>query len=156
MSWFVRTAAVIGDFGNPFYDEERRRDVWNEASAVGLQVVLWTGLVAAAVVVWVLGAPAVPYALGLLAVLGVACIVTIAYARALGVEIDDPKRLSRLRVIPYVAVLIALVVGIVRSGALSLSAPFVVGAVVGTAAVLAAVLIGSARARRRERSAADT
>ena len=33
-SWFIRTAAVIGDLSNPFYGEERQRDVWNEASAV--------------------------------------------------------------------------------------------------------------------------
>ena len=30
--WFVRAAAAIGDLSNPFYGEERQRDVWNEAS----------------------------------------------------------------------------------------------------------------------------
>ncbi len=39
-SWIVRSAELIGDLGNPFYAEERQRDVWNEASAVGLQLLL--------------------------------------------------------------------------------------------------------------------
>ncbi|MBK5221936.1 MAG: hypothetical protein JJE52_03485 [Acidimicrobiia bacterium] len=39
---FMRTAARIGDLGSPLYDEERRRDVWNEASAVGFQIMLWS------------------------------------------------------------------------------------------------------------------
>src|SRR5690242_18627048 len=35
-SRFVRWAGVVGDLGSPFLAEERQRDVWNEASAVGL------------------------------------------------------------------------------------------------------------------------
>ena len=40
--WFVTAAGIVGDLGSPFYREERRRDVWNEASAVvmGLPVPL--------------------------------------------------------------------------------------------------------------------
>ncbi len=41
----VRMAHVVGDFGKPFYAEERQRDVWNEASAFGFQLVLWCALV---------------------------------------------------------------------------------------------------------------
>ena len=40
----IRVAQFIGDFGNPFYDEERQRDVWNEACAFGLQLLLWSTL----------------------------------------------------------------------------------------------------------------
>jgi hypothetical protein len=50
--WFVRAAGMVGDLGSPYYREERQRDVWNEAAAVGLQVVLWLGLGAAAAMVW--------------------------------------------------------------------------------------------------------
>lgn len=32
---FMPVAAVLGDLDRPFYAEERERDVWNEASAVG-------------------------------------------------------------------------------------------------------------------------
>lgn len=53
--WFVRAAAAVGDLGNPFYREERRRDVWNEASAVGFQLMLWLGLAAAAAMIWIAG-----------------------------------------------------------------------------------------------------
>ena len=60
--WFVKAAATIGDLGNPFYREERQRDVWNEASAVGLQLVLWLGLGTVAAMVWLGGPPALPYA----------------------------------------------------------------------------------------------
>ena len=57
--WFVKVAGVVGDLGNPFYREERHRDVWNESSAVGLQLVLWAGLGAAVAMVWLGGAGAV-------------------------------------------------------------------------------------------------
>ncbi|MDQ3276230.1 MAG: hypothetical protein M3Q39_14700 [Actinomycetota bacterium] len=56
----MRAAAGIGDFGNPFYAEERQRDVWNEASAFGLQLLLWLSMLTATISVWVFGAPAVP------------------------------------------------------------------------------------------------
>ena len=59
---FVRLAHVVGNFGNPFYAEERQRDVWNEASAFGFQLVLWCALVVSTGAVWVVGATAVPYA----------------------------------------------------------------------------------------------
>ncbi len=58
--WFVRAAAVIGDLSNPFYREERQRDVWNEASAVALQVLLWLSWLAATAAVWIMGAPRCP------------------------------------------------------------------------------------------------
>lgn len=60
---FMRVASAIGDLGSPFYDEERQRDVWNEASAVGFQAMLWSSLVAANVMIWVGGAAASPYTL---------------------------------------------------------------------------------------------
>lgn len=44
--FFDRVTARIGDLDDPFYAEERDRDVWNEASAVGFQLLLWVLLVA--------------------------------------------------------------------------------------------------------------
>lgn len=61
----------MADLGSPFYREERQRDVWNEASAVGHQLVLWLGMVTAAAMVWIGGATALPYAVTLYAVIGV-------------------------------------------------------------------------------------
>lgn len=89
--WFVRVAGVVGDFGNPFYGEERQRDVWNEASALGLQVIVWGGLLASTVLVWVVGSAAVPYALGFLALAAFAAVVASVYARRLGVSVENPS-----------------------------------------------------------------
>ena len=71
-NWFVRAAAVIGDLSNPFYAEERQRDVWNEASAVALQVLLFLNLLGATAAVWIVGADALPYVYALLAMIGIA------------------------------------------------------------------------------------
>lgn len=151
--WFERTAAVVGDLGNPFYAEERQRDVWNEASALGLQVATWLGLGAATVMVWVGGASAVPYAVTMFAVIGVTALVTIAYARRLGVEVEEPHRMMRLRLVPYVLLVALFVLGIVRTRAFDSSASFLSGVAAGTAVAVAALALSVVRARRRERAA---
>jgi hypothetical protein len=112
---FMRVAAFVGDLGSPFYDEERRRDVWNEASAVGLQIVLWLGTLAATVAVWLVGADAVPYALTIFAIAGLAGLVTITYATRLGVEVDH-QQLATVRLVPYTVLLTLFSIGIARSG----------------------------------------
>jgi hypothetical protein len=129
----IRVAQFIGDFGNPFYDEERQRDVWNEACAFGLQLLLWSTLGVLAVAVWVVGEPAVPYAEGALVVVGAVCLLTIGYAHRLGVRLTDPARLLRLRLLPYVVLLAALLLGMARAS--DASRGFVVGA--GTGALVA-------------------
>ena len=79
-TWFVRAATVIGDLSNPFYREERQRDVWNEAAAVALQVILWLSLLAATAAVWVIGADALPYVNAMMAIVGIASWIAILYA----------------------------------------------------------------------------
>ena len=150
-NWFVRAAAVVGDLSNPFYREERQRDVWNEASAVGLQVVLWLSLAAATAMVWLGAAPALPYATTVLAVVGVAVAVTGLYAHRLGVRIDDPRGLLRLRMLPYVGLVVAFFVGVVRvEPADGFFEGFSQGMVLGSACALAWLLGSGLRARRRE------
>jgi hypothetical protein len=139
---FVRVARFIGDFANPFYDEERQRDVWNEACAFGFQLLLWLVLTAGAVVVWVVGAPAVPYVEGALGILGTVCLLTIGYAHRLGVRITDPLRLLRLRLLPYVGLLAVLLVGMARAS--TDARGFVTGAATG-ALIAMALLVWSAR-----------
>src|SRR3954447_26017980 len=139
----VRIAQIVGDFGNPFYDEERQRDVWNEACAFGLQLLLWIGLGAAAAVVWFVGEPAVPYAEGALTIVGIVCLLTIGYAHRLGVRITDPARMLRLRLLPYVGLLAVLLVGIARTS--SSSRGFVVGAATGALIALAALVWAARR-----------
>jgi hypothetical protein len=145
-STFVRWAAGIGDLGNPFYGEERRRDVWNEASAVGLQLVLWTGMVAAAAMVWIGGADALPYGLTLLILLGAVSWVVIDYAARLGVRFDEGTRLLRRRMLPALVPLLAFAAGVWHTGVVdgALGWGVAVGAVVG----LLAGVLGLRRARR--------
>ncbi|QGG96010.1 DUF2029 domain-containing protein [Actinomarinicola tropica] len=156
-STFMRTAARIGDLGSPFYDEERQRDVWNEASAVGFQLQLWLGLVAATVAVWWAGGAAVPYALALVGITTLASIVTVTYASRLGVEVDDQPHLSMARVVPYMALLVVFVLGLVRAGAPyerdggwgSMRYGFAQGAVIGLAGVAIWLAVRLVRERRR-------
>lgn len=149
--WFVRAAGVIGDLGSPFYREERQRDVWNEASAVGLQTTLLLALAAATGMVWLGGAPGLPYAFTLFGVVGVASWMTMLYAGALGVTVDDAE-LVRLRLVPYLALIVAFLVGAARvapSGGFLRG--FVWGGVVGGVVALLFTVWSGLRARRRQR-----
>ena len=152
--WFMRAAGVVGDLDHPFYEEERQRDVWNEACAVGLQVALWLGLALAAAMVWLGGSTALPYALAVFAVLfGATSWVTILYAQQLGVRVEDPGGLLRLRLVPYLLLLALFLAGVVRAAP---SDGFVgglaQGAAVGGAAATLWLLTSGLRARRRART----
>ncbi|NAZ84140.1 DUF2029 domain-containing protein [Kineococcus sp. R8] len=146
--WFLRAAARVGDLASPFYREERQRDVWNEASAVGLQLVLWLGTAAAAAMVWIGGRAALPYALTMFAVVGVVSGVTLSYARRLGVDVEAPARVFTPRLVPYLLLLAAFLLGLVHAVPGTLPNSFLVGAAAGTGFAVAALLV-SARARRR-------
>ena len=152
--WSVTAAGVVGDLGSPFYREERQRDVWNEACAVGLQVALWLGLALAAAMVWLGGSTALPYALAVFAVLfGATSWVTILYAQQLGVRVEDPGGLLQLRLVPYLLLLALFLAGVVRAAP---SDGFVgglaQGAAVGGAAATLWLLASGLRARRRART----
>lgn len=156
--WFVRAAGAVGDLGNPFYREERQRDVWNEASAVGLQVALWLGLAAAAAMVWIGGVAALPYAYALVVVTGAAGWITILYARALGVQADKPHEVWRLRLLPLAGILAVLAIGTWRAAASmapsngpldSLTNGFARGLASGSVIVVAWMLWSGLRARAR-------
>ena len=149
--WFVKASGMVGDLGNPFYREERQRDVWNEASAVGLQLVLWLGLAAATAMVWLGGPPALPYALAVLAVLGAASGVSVLYAHKLGVRMDDAGRVLRLRLVPYGVLLVLFLVGAMRAAPPSgFGAGLVRGAAAGGAVSVLWLVWSGLRARRRE------
>ena len=145
----MRSAAFIGDFANPFYREERQRDVWNEASAVGLQLMIWLNLVAATVMVWVGGRDALPYTLTLVGLLGVGSWVTVLYAARLGVRVDQPQRLKRGRLVPYVLLVVVLLVGMVRAMDVVGEPSSVLGALVGAGVVGLAVVLAKRRGRGR-------
>jgi hypothetical protein len=151
--WFVRTAGQIGDLGSPFYDEEHQRDVWNEASAIGFQLLLWLLPVAAVISVWVGGATAIPYALVMFLASGLTSWVVMAYAHARGVDMGAAEgvTLLRWRLLAYLVLLGAFCVGVVRATPESsfgrgASWGLLAGAVIG----IAAVVWSQRRARRAD------
>lgn len=152
--WFVRAAGVVGDLNNPFYREERQRDVWNEASAVGYQLVLWLGMAAAAAMVWSGGATALPYAVVLYGVVGVSAGVTMAYSRALGVSGTEGFRMLQVRMPVYALLLAAFVVGAARAvpdGQGGFVGGLSDGAVIGAGIAAVALVVAGVRASRRAR-----
>jgi hypothetical protein len=155
---FVRAARFIGDFGNPFYEEERHRDVWNEASAFGFQLFLISTLLFSTVCTWLVGRPALPYVQVGVLLTGVISWATILYAQRLGVDVLQSARLNRARMVPFTVLAVVLVVGMLRaSGAgSSWDAATAAGAVTGAALALAlgALAVWGARraAARAERA----
>ena len=155
--WFVRVAGMVGDLGNPFYREERERDVWNEASAVGLQLVLWLGLAAAAGMVWLGGATALPYSIVVFVIVGTGSGVGLLYAHRLGVRVSATGRVLRLRLVPYVALVVLFLFGALRAASSSgFSASFVRGMAVGGTAAVLTLGWGWIRARRNKQLHDDT
>ena len=75
----------------------------------------WLNLVAATVMVWVGGRAALPYMATLVALTGVVSWVSIGYAARLGVRADQPQRLKRGRLAPYLVLLaVVLLAGMLR------------------------------------------
>jgi hypothetical protein len=156
-NWFVRAAAVIGDLSNPFYREERQRDVWNEASAVALQVLIWLHLLAATAAVWFVGADAVPYVYALIAMVGLAGWIAILYSWSLGVRVETSTT-SRRRLVPLVLVAVLLAAGLVRATTVDFSVDgwsTVAGMVTGAAAVLVPLAVLARYARRRTQAGGE-
>jgi carbon starvation protein CstA len=145
----VRLAHVVGDFGNPFYAEERQRDVWNEASAFGFQLVIWCALALGTATVWVVGAPSVPYVSVALLLVGAVSGLTVSYAQHLGVELTGRDRMLRWRLVPYALLVVALLVGLLRARAEPLDAATLAGMATGAGLVLVVAAV-SLRRRSRE------
>lgn len=155
--WFVRAAGAVGDLGNPFYREERRRDVWNEASAVGFQLMLWLGLAAAAAMIWIGGPPALPYVVVVIGIVGVPSLVCIVYAERLGVRGTEGMRMARSRMVPVLVLVVVLAAGLlVRGSDDGVGASTLWGAVAGAVLVLGLAGWTEVRARRRDSAVDDT
>jgi hypothetical protein len=150
-SWFIRMAGVIGDLSNPFYGEERQRDVWNEASAVALQVLLCLNLLAATAAVWIVGADALPYVYALLAMIGIASWIAILYSWSLGVHVENRTWVSRRRKVPVLVVAVVLAAGMLRAETGHVFADWstIAGMITGAAATLALFMAVAWYVRRR-------
>jgi hypothetical protein len=149
-SVFDRFAATVADFGSPFYAEERQRDVWNEASAFGFQLLLWAGVALSGAMFWLGGRPVAPYGLALLLLVGLGAMLVVLYARRLGVE-PDPRGAGPLRLVMFLALYLLVLVGAVRT--LGSGNPgFLIGLVCGGGTALVALYLGL---RSRDRAVAD-
>ncbi|MEE2034394.1 DUF2029 domain-containing protein [Rhodococcus chondri] len=159
MTVFTKAARVVGDLDDDFYRDERQRDVWNEASAVGFQLCQWIGLTAAALLPWVAGRPGAWTALGLLIAWFVVSAVTMAYAGSRDVDLYTTTKLLRPRVVAAGLLYIAAAFGIFArlewegGGFDQDSATWagrIVGAAVGLAPASVVLVWYRRRVRRRE------
>ncbi|MBM7416294.1 MULTISPECIES: DUF2029 domain-containing protein [Nocardiaceae] len=158
MSTFTTTMRFVGDLDNEFYDDERQRDVWNEAAAVGLQLHAFGGLIAAAVLPWVAGATGAWIALGIIVFGAVVNYAIIGYAKSKNVDLFAESRWFTARGNVTAALMLVALVGIgvtlapekylpSRAGT-DTWAGLVVGGVVGGGAV--ALMIRRSRRRKEQ------
>ncbi|NIL76371.1 DUF2029 domain-containing protein [Rhodococcus sp. B10] len=105
MNAFVRTMRFVGDLDDEFYDDERQRDVWNEASAIGFQLFQWASLIGAAVLPWVSGSTGARVSLGILVTLTVINLLTVAYSAARRVNLYTAAKVNRVRGLVVAALL---------------------------------------------------
>jgi hypothetical protein len=101
---------------------------------------------------WLGGAAALRYAIALVGLLGIGSWVSVLYAQALGVRHTGLPEVLRLRLIPYLVLLLVFVVGALRavpSG--GFGAGFAGGMAVGGGAVVLWLTWSGLRARRRLR-----
>ena len=137
----------IGDLDHPFYEDERQRFVWYEASAIGFQLLIIIQFLLAGILMLVLGSAAVPYlAVGLLPTL-VATMVPVTYAHRRGAEyFASSSDLRRSRGWLAVGLVLLWLAGLIRigldggitgdDGAFGLS--LIIGGVCGMAAAVGA------------------
>lgn len=156
MSTMMKAMRFVGDLDDEFYDDERQRDVWNEASAVGLQSILWTGFVTAAVLPWAAGRTGAWIALTLLIVVLLGSVVTIIYAQQRDVDVYALSHVNRPRAVISVALYLVAAVGVLarlRFDSYQDSSTWVgalIGGIVGGGIAVALVMLRQQRARRRE------
>ena len=106
--------------------------------------------------VWVVGAPAVPYACGALALVGLVSGLTMAYAQRLGVTLTGGVRVLRWRLLPYVALVVALLVGALRADAGDSSTSFARGLATGAVVGLVLAVLATWRAASASRCATSS
>lgn len=110
----------IGDLDHPFYNDERQRFVWYEASAIGFQLLLMLQAVIAGVTLLIFGNPAWKYVALALAPTVLTTLVIIAYASGRGAPyFATSSDLKRGRGVFAAIVGLLWGVGAIRAGAIS-------------------------------------
>ncbi|WP_024796169.1 hypothetical protein [Tomitella biformata] len=154
MSVLVTTARFVGDLDSEFYADERQREVWNEASAVGFQVLNWALVIAAAILPWAAGRTGAWIALGLLVGWVAVSFLVLAYARALEVDLYVVASLWTPRSVVMVAVYLVGALGVILRLVLADTSDLggtIAGGAVGAALAAVGVSWGISRTRRKAR-----
>ncbi|MDN3458786.1 MULTISPECIES: hypothetical protein [Rhodococcus] len=156
MSTMMKAMRFVGDLDDDFYKDERQRDVWNEASAVGLQFAYWITLIAAAILPWVAGRTGAWISVGLIIGWFICSMVVLRYAQAHDVDAYTSMKGLPPRVLMAGSVYLIALIGVVaqlvaRPGdGISTWAGAGVGALVGVTAAALGVKRHQQRAKRRE------
>jgi len=151
----ARATSAIADLDNPFYAEERQREVWNEASAVGFQTMLWGGIALAGAMAWIGGRPQIGWAAGLLGVIGVASLLSLGHANRLGVTGREDARVNRPRTYLFGVLYLATIAGLVVRWdgdftPSSIEPSTIIGGLAGATAALVVTVLLARRYRPRD------
>ena len=156
MSTMMKALRFVGDLDDDFYKDERQRDVWNEASAVGFQFAYWIALIAAAILPWVAGRTGAWISVGLIIGWFVCSMVVLRYAQAHDVDAYASLKGLQPRVLLAGSVYLIALIGVIaqlmtRPGeGIATWAGTGVGALVGLTAAVLGVKHHQKRAAERE------
>lgn len=152
----------IGDLDHPFYNDERQRFVWYEASAIGFQLLLMLQFVAGGLTLLIFGSPSWPYVMLALAPTLITTLVIIGYAGKHGAPyFATSSDLKRSRGILGAAIGLLWAAGALRAGLgsggdvtwdLSTIAGIITGAVAVGLVVAAGFFVAN---RMQERTASE-
>ena len=76
-----RALRWIGDLDHPFYDDERQRFIWYEASTIAFQLSLFANVAVLGVMVWIGGSDSLPYIWPPFIIHNAVALVGIGYAK---------------------------------------------------------------------------
>lgn len=152
----------IGDLDHPFYNDERQRFVWYEASAIGLQMLLMLQFIVGGLTLLIVGGGAWGWVMLAIAPTLITALVIVGYASSKGAPyFAASSDLKRSRGIFGGAIGLLWVAGAIRAGIgsgddvtwdLSTIAGFITGIVVVSLLVVAVFYVAN---RLQERQADD-
>lgn len=107
----------VGDLDHPFYNDERQRFVWYEASAIGFQLMLMLQTIGGGITLLLFGNPAWKYVLLALAPTVLTTIVVTGYASRHGAPyFASSSDFKRSRGIFAIVVMLIWAAGVLRAG----------------------------------------
>ncbi|MGU3436052.1 DUF2029 domain-containing protein [Actinomycetes bacterium M1A6_2h] len=157
MSAFVSAMRFVGDLDNEFYRDEHQRDVWNEASAIGFQLCLWTANIAMAVLPWVAGTTGAWIAVGLFVAVSIISLVTLAYSKSRRVDVQaqtkarQPRQFVTAALIAIAGVGILIRLSLPVDGRIDLDPSTISGLVVGALVGGGTAVFLGYRSRKKQR-----